>query len=187
MATVLGDCTIEEQRCLCVLPGQNDSMQKIFTKKCFPFTVGSVYRVKRFTTWWQTFRWWRRGWNRGAEVAETTVKTLLSCAFRRTGKAMGQVYQCCWRICRETNAFLSRFEYHMFYVLYPFVTYLLSLPRTMPVKNLTEGLFNLYYLCISYSFKLQQVDGISVCWRSSEFLVTWPWLVGECTGLIFCE
>jgi hypothetical protein len=26
---------------------------------------------------WQTFRWWRRGWNGGAEVAETTVKELL--------------------------------------------------------------------------------------------------------------
>jgi hypothetical protein len=25
--------------------------------------------------------------------------------------------------------FFSRFEYHMFYVLYPFVTYLLTLPR----------------------------------------------------------
>jgi uncharacterized membrane protein len=25
--------------------------------------------------------------------------------------------------------FLSSFEYHMFYVLYPFVTYLLTLPR----------------------------------------------------------
>jgi hypothetical protein len=36
-----------------------------------------------------------------------------------TGKAMGQVYQCWWRICREINAF-SRFEYHMFDVLYPF-------------------------------------------------------------------
>jgi hypothetical protein len=27
------------------------------------------------------------------------------------------------------NKCFSRFEYHMFYVLYPFVTYLLSLPR----------------------------------------------------------
>jgi hypothetical protein len=26
--------------------------------------------------------------------------------------------------------FLSRFEYHKFYVLYPFVTYLLTLPRS---------------------------------------------------------
>jgi hypothetical protein len=48
-----------------------------------------------------------------AEVAETTVKILLCCGFRRTGKAMGQVYQCWWRICREINV-LSRFEYHMF-------------------------------------------------------------------------
>jgi hypothetical protein len=63
----------------------------------------------------------------GAEVPETTVKRLLCCGFRRTGKAMGQVYQCWWRICREIIVF-SRFEYHMFYVLYPFVTYLLTLP-----------------------------------------------------------
>jgi hypothetical protein len=28
------------------------------------------------------------------EVAETTVKRLLCCRFRRTGKAIGQVYQC---------------------------------------------------------------------------------------------
>jgi hypothetical protein len=36
--------------------------------------------------------------------------------------------KCLWRICREINVF-SRFEYHMFYVLYPFVIYLLTLPR----------------------------------------------------------
>jgi hypothetical protein len=47
-------------------------------------------------------------------VAVTTVKRL-----RRTGKAMGEVYQCWWRICREINVF-SRFEYHMFYFLYSF-------------------------------------------------------------------
>jgi hypothetical protein len=39
---------------------------------------------------------------------------------------MGQVYQCWWRICREINVF-SRFEYHMFYILYPFVANLLTL------------------------------------------------------------
>jgi hypothetical protein len=50
-------------------------------------------------------------------VAETTIKRLLCCGFRRTGKAMGQVYQC-W---------CPSFEYHMSYVPYPFVTYLLSL------------------------------------------------------------
>jgi hypothetical protein len=63
-----------------------------------------------------------------AEVAEITVKILLCCGFRSAGKAMEQVYQCWWRICREIKI-LSRFEYHMFYGLYPFVSYLLSLPR----------------------------------------------------------
>jgi hypothetical protein len=38
---------------------------------------------------------------------------------------MGQVYQCWCRICQEINVF-SRFEYHMFYILRPFVTYLLT-------------------------------------------------------------
>jgi hypothetical protein len=57
-------------------------------------------------------------------VAETTPKRLLCCGFRRTGKAMGQVYQCWWRIRREIND-IPRFEYHMFYVLYPLMTYLL--------------------------------------------------------------
>jgi hypothetical protein len=46
-------------------------------------------------------------------VAETTVKILLCCGFRRTGKAMGQVYQCWWRTRREINVF-PRFEYHTF-------------------------------------------------------------------------
>jgi hypothetical protein len=39
---------------------------------------------------------------------------------------LGQVYQCWWRICREINVF-SGLEYQMFYVLYPFVIYLLTL------------------------------------------------------------
>jgi hypothetical protein len=38
-------------------------------------------------------------------VAEATAKRLVHCGFRRTGKEIGQVYQCWWRICREINAF----------------------------------------------------------------------------------
>jgi hypothetical protein len=87
---------------------QKDSMQRKFIKKCFLFTVGSVCHVKRFTTWWKMFRWWRRGWNRGAEVAETTVNRHLYCGFRRTGKSMRQVYHCRWRICLEINASFSQ-------------------------------------------------------------------------------
>jgi hypothetical protein len=55
-------------------------------------------------------------------MAETAVKRLLCCLFQRTGNAMGQVYHSWWRICQEKNVF-SRFVYHMFYILYPFVTY----------------------------------------------------------------
>jgi hypothetical protein len=65
------------------------------------------------TPWWQMFRWWR-GWIGCVEVTETTVNRLLCCGFRRTGKAMGQVYQCWWRICREIHFFFSRFECFMF-------------------------------------------------------------------------
>jgi hypothetical protein len=111
---------------LCISCGQKNSIKRIFIKKCSLFTVGSVCHVKQFTTGLQTFHWWRRGWNGGAKVAETTVKRLPCCGFQRTGKAMGQVYQCWWRIRREINVF-SRFEYH---ILHPFVTRLLTLPRT---------------------------------------------------------
>jgi hypothetical protein len=34
-------------------------------------------------------------------------RRLLCSGFRRTGKAMGQVYQCWWRICREINVFFQ--------------------------------------------------------------------------------
>jgi hypothetical protein len=62
-------------------------------------------------------------------MVETAVKRLPCCGFRRADKAMGQVYQCWWTICREINAFFFRLEYHIFYILYPFVTYLLTLSR----------------------------------------------------------
>jgi hypothetical protein len=43
-------------------------------------------------------------------------KYFYAAGFRRTGKAIGQVYQCWWRICREIILFL-RFEYHVLYPL----------------------------------------------------------------------
>jgi hypothetical protein len=87
----------------------------------------SIWLIHWKTTWSQRFRWWRRGWNGGAEMAEETVKRLICCGFWSTGKAIGQVYQCQWRICCETNVF-SRSKYDVFYVLYPFVTHLPTVP-----------------------------------------------------------
>jgi hypothetical protein len=43
-----------------------------------------------------------------------------------------EVYQCWWRICWEINVFVSQVRMSLFYVLYPSVTYLLTLPCTFP-------------------------------------------------------
>jgi hypothetical protein len=49
MATVLEEYATEEKcSAVCYFCGQKDSMQRIFIKKCFLFTVGSVCHVKRF-------------------------------------------------------------------------------------------------------------------------------------------
>jgi hypothetical protein len=63
----------------------------------------------------------------GAEVAETTLKGLLCYGFRRTGKAIDKLVE---DTSRNKCFPPPRFEYHMFYVLYPFVTFLLNLLRT---------------------------------------------------------
>jgi hypothetical protein len=91
MVTVLEECTAEEQRSVVRSYGQKDTVQRIFIKKCFLLTVGSVSHKavppggKRFAD---------------DEEVETEVRNWLRqqpkdcCGFRRTGKAMRQVYQC---------------------------------------------------------------------------------------------
>jgi hypothetical protein len=52
MVTVLEKCATEEHRSVVFFfCGQKDSMRRIFIEKCFPFTMGSVCRVERFTNW----------------------------------------------------------------------------------------------------------------------------------------
>jgi hypothetical protein len=104
-------------------------------------------------------------------VAETTVKILLCCGFRRTGKAMGQVYQCWW-ICREINVF-SRFKYHIFYVLYQFVTYLLTHSillhdkmLQMKDKSLISKSRNMGLEPLSFSnYRLRLCDRVNSCYK----------------------
>jgi hypothetical protein len=50
MVTVHEEYTTEEQRSVVRFCGQKDSMQRLFIKKCFPFTAGSFRRVNRFRT-----------------------------------------------------------------------------------------------------------------------------------------
>jgi hypothetical protein len=62
----------------------------------------------------------------GTELAETTVKRLLCCGFRSTCTSVPMLVDDMSR----NECFFTWFEYHMFYVLYPFVTYLLTLPQS---------------------------------------------------------
>jgi hypothetical protein len=136
--------------------GKKNPMQRIFIKKYFLFAVGSVCLVKRFTTGCQTFSCWRRSWNGGAEVADTTVKRLLCRVFRRTGKAMGQVYQYWWRIWRDINV-SSGLEYHTFCVLYEFVTYLPSFLVIWYHLLLVLILAPTFVLTLAFTYNLRSI------------------------------
>jgi hypothetical protein len=50
MVTMLEEYATKKQNSVVRFCGQKDSMQRIFIKKCFPFTVGSVCCVRWFTT-----------------------------------------------------------------------------------------------------------------------------------------
>jgi hypothetical protein len=88
--------------CYASLCGRKDSVQRIFVKKCFPFMSGSVCRLKRFHLGGKRFADAKRLKQRRGRGGDNSQKT-----FRRTGEAMGQVYQYWWRICREINVFFQ--------------------------------------------------------------------------------
>jgi hypothetical protein len=145
MATVFEDSNIEEQRSVLLFLWTEGLSAKDIHKEMFPVYGGKCVSRKAVHSWVEKFS---QGLSKvadytlpSAEMDETTVKRLLCCGFRRTGKAMGQVYRCWWRICREISVSFSSFEYHMLYVVYPFVTYLLTLPRRSRILKI-----NLYLI-----------------------------------------
>jgi hypothetical protein len=78
-------------------------MFPVYSGKCFSCKAVHIWvekRDERFADDQQVKM------NGDAELAETTVKRLLCCEFRRTDKAKGQAYQCWW-ICREINVFFA--------------------------------------------------------------------------------
>jgi hypothetical protein len=84
MATVLEEYLPKSSVLLCVLCRQNESMQGIFIKKCFLFSVGSVCHLKRCITGLRNVAnvlLMMKMLKRGVEVAETTVKRLICCRF----------------------------------------------------------------------------------------------------------
>jgi hypothetical protein len=101
MATVLEEYTTEEWRFVCFIFGAKGFNAKNIYKKIFLFTVGSVYYLKRLTTGWQRLMM-KMLKRRHGNFWDNSQKRLC-CEFRRTCKAMGQLYLCWWRIYREIN------------------------------------------------------------------------------------
>jgi hypothetical protein len=107
---VLEECITKEERSVVRSLWTKGSNAKDINKEMFPVYGGKCLSWKGVHNWVEKFSQGRSkvadDAQPVAEVAETTVKRLLCCGFRRSDKAIGQVYQCWWRICREINVFL---------------------------------------------------------------------------------
>jgi hypothetical protein len=94
--------------------GQNDLMRRIFIKKYFLFAMGSVCRVKRFTTGSRnSLKDVRKSQMLPDEVRKwlrQQSKDFCAAGF----DAMGQVYRCWWTISREINFFI---QFRISYIL----------------------------------------------------------------------
>jgi hypothetical protein len=102
MATVLEECTNEELRSVVrFFLWAKELDGKDIHKEMFPVYGGKYMSSKAVHNWVANVSLMTKRLKRGEEVAETTVKGLLCCGFRRIGKAMKHVYQCWWRICRH--------------------------------------------------------------------------------------
>jgi hypothetical protein len=115
MATVLEEYATKEHCSVVRFLWAKGLNTKDIHKEMFPVYGGKCLSRKAVHMWFEKFSQGR--WEvaddarRSAEIAETTFKKRFLCGgFRCTGKAMGHVYQCWWRICREINVF-SRFEH----------------------------------------------------------------------------
>jgi hypothetical protein len=113
MATVLEDFTTEEQSSAVCFSWAKGLNAKDIHKEMFPLDGGKCLSRKAVHNRIEKFPEGRLkvadDARPGAEVAETTVKRLLCCGFRRTGKAMGQVCQCWRTIYQEKKVFFFSF------------------------------------------------------------------------------
>jgi hypothetical protein len=111
MATVLRVYTTEEQRSVMRFLWEKWFNVKDIHKEMFSVCGGKCLSLKAVHNWIEKFSQGRSQVavhaRQGADVAETTVKILLLCGFRRTGKAIKQAYRCWWRICRKINVLLG--------------------------------------------------------------------------------
>jgi hypothetical protein len=120
MANVLEKCTTEQQRsAVFFFCGQRDSMQRTFITKCFLFTLGSVCSVNRFTTGSRNSvkdvrksQVMKRRYGFGRDNSQR----IICCGFRRSGKEIGQMYQCWRRIWKNKFSPCSNITCFTFYI-----------------------------------------------------------------------
>jgi hypothetical protein len=99
MTTVLEEGTTKEQRSVVRFSLWEKGLNaKDIRKEMFPVYGGKFLSRKRFTTSGKCSADDEEVETEVRKCLRTTVKRLLCCGFRRTGKAMGQVYQCLWKI-----------------------------------------------------------------------------------------
>jgi hypothetical protein len=121
-------------------------MQRIFVKKCFLFTVGSVYRVRRLTTGSRnSLKDVRKSRMMPEQVRKwlrLQSKDLYGTGFDSLVKRWDECI-CWWRICREIQAFLQVGISHVLRVI-SICDLILSLtrkkiPRFRPFRPIYEG------------------------------------------------
>jgi hypothetical protein len=93
--------------------------------------VGSVCSVKRFTTVSGNSL---KDIRKSQMMPDQVRKWLRQHSKDFYAAGFDALVKCWWRICREINV-SSRFEYHMVYVLYPFVDVFTDPPSYLPDES----------------------------------------------------
>jgi transposase len=129
-ATVLEEFSTEEQRSIVISLWVKGLNAKDIYKEIFPVCSGKCLSRKAVRSWVEKFP---QGCSKvaddarpGAEVAEKNSQKTSMLRVCTHCKTMGHMYQGCWKICREINVFFFQVRIPHVYVLYPFVTYLLT-------------------------------------------------------------
>jgi hypothetical protein len=104
-------------------------------------------------------------------------RRLQRCGFRRTGKVMGQVYQCWWRICREMIFFPgSNIICFMFYIYCGLFT---DSPSRLPLwTHRLVDQTRLPVLLISITYRQGNICGFGICVRK-PFLAKRQFIISE--------
>jgi hypothetical protein len=73
-------------------------------KEMFPLYGGKCLSCKTIDNWAEKFSEGRSKVANDARLVRRWLRRIC-CGFRGAGKALGQVYQCWWRICQEIHFF----------------------------------------------------------------------------------